>query len=182
MKSGERSAAKTVADKANLAASLPAGLLNWARETGDDYQDTWPPRGAWEPTPEELDDRLESDDKFMRHLAQVVRNGLGDRAGTCIDPKTQIVQGRTVGVVSCERSPEPVSLQVERAESGIGRRLHRAKRAWHCEAAAREYPGVHPDAVRRADAERSRVSPASGQAGCPLIWYAHAAAGRAPFS
>lgn len=29
-------------------------------------------------------DRLESDDKFMRHLAQVVRNGLGDRAGTCI--------------------------------------------------------------------------------------------------
>ena len=27
-------------------------------------------------------DQLESDDKFMRHLAQVVRNGLGDRAGT----------------------------------------------------------------------------------------------------
>ena len=36
-------------------------------------------------------DQLESDDKFMRHLAQVVRNGLGDRAGTCIDPKTQIL-------------------------------------------------------------------------------------------
>jgi hypothetical protein len=33
---------------------------------------------------------------FMRHLAQVVRNGLGDRAGTCIDPATQIVQGKTV--------------------------------------------------------------------------------------
>ena len=45
-------------------------------------------------------DRLESDDKFMRHLAQVVRNGLGDRAGTCIDPKTQIVQGKTVCDVS----------------------------------------------------------------------------------
>ncbi len=56
-------------------------------------------------------DRLESDDKFMRHLAQVVRNGLGDRAGTCIDPKTQIVQGRTVCVVSCQRSPEPVYLK-----------------------------------------------------------------------
>src|SRR5207237_9547285 len=27
-------------------------------------------------------DQLESDDKFMRHLAQVVRNSLGDRAGT----------------------------------------------------------------------------------------------------
>jgi type I restriction enzyme R subunit len=56
-------------------------------------------------------DRLENDDKFMRHLAQVVRNGLGDRAGTCIDPKTQIVQGRTVCVVSCQRSPEPVYLK-----------------------------------------------------------------------
>jgi type I restriction enzyme R subunit len=56
-------------------------------------------------------DQLESDDKFMRHLAQVVRNGLGDRAGTCIDPKTQIVQGRTVCVVSCQRSPEPVFLK-----------------------------------------------------------------------
>ncbi len=56
-------------------------------------------------------DRLESDDKVMRHLAQVVRNGLGDRAGTCIDPKTQIVQGKTVCVVSCQRSPEPVYLK-----------------------------------------------------------------------
>jgi hypothetical protein len=47
----------------------------------------------------------------MLHLAQVVRNGLGDRAGTCIDPKTQIVQGKTVCVVSCQRSPEPVFLK-----------------------------------------------------------------------
>jgi hypothetical protein len=44
-------------------------------------------------------------------LAQVVRNGLGDRAGTCIDPKTQIIDGRTVCVVSCQRSPEPVFLR-----------------------------------------------------------------------
>jgi type I restriction enzyme R subunit len=56
-------------------------------------------------------DQLEDDDKFMRHLAQVVRNGLGDRAGTCIDPKTQIVQGKTVCLVSCQRSPEPVFLK-----------------------------------------------------------------------
>lgn len=55
-------------------------------------------------------DQLETDDKFMRHLAQVVRNGLGDRAGTCIDPKTQIVDGPTVCLVSCQRSPEPVFL------------------------------------------------------------------------
>ncbi len=62
-------------------------------------------------------DRLESDDKFMRHLAQIVRNGLGDRAGTCIDPKTQIVQGKTVCVLSCQRSPEPVFLKWKGMES-----------------------------------------------------------------
>ncbi|MDE2978781.1 MAG: putative DNA binding domain-containing protein [Acidobacteriota bacterium] len=66
-------------------------------------------------------DRLESDDKFMRHLAQVVRNGLGDRAGTCIDPETQIVESKTVCLVSCQRSPEPVYLRwkgLEKAEMG----------------------------------------------------------------
>jgi type I restriction enzyme R subunit len=62
-------------------------------------------------------DKLDSDDKFMRHLAQVVRNGLGDRAGTCIDPRTQIVQGKTVCVVSCRRSPEPVFLKWQGMES-----------------------------------------------------------------
>ncbi len=63
-------------------------------------------------------DRLESDDKFMRHLAQVVRNGLGDRASTCIDPKTQVVQGKTVSLVSCQRSPEPVFLKPSDAAQG----------------------------------------------------------------
>lgn len=65
--------------------------------------------------------RLVNDDKFMRHLAQVVRNGLGDRATTCIDPKTQIVQGKTVCLVSCQRSPEPVFLRwkgLEESERG----------------------------------------------------------------
>jgi hypothetical protein len=64
-------------------------------------------------------DRLESDDKFMRHLAQVVRNGLGDRAGTCIDPKMQDVDGKTVCVVSCQRSPEPVFLKWRSLERAI---------------------------------------------------------------
>jgi predicted HTH transcriptional regulator len=56
-------------------------------------------------------DQLENDDKFMRHLAQVVRNGLGDRAGTCIDPKMQAVEGKSVFVVTCQRSPEPAFLK-----------------------------------------------------------------------
>ena len=55
-------------------------------------------------------DQFEDDDKFMLHLAQAVRNGLGDRAGTCIDPNVQIVDGKSVCVVSCRRSPEPVFL------------------------------------------------------------------------
>ena len=53
-------------------------------------------------------DRLDNEDKFMRHLVQCVQNGLGDRAGTCIDPKVQLVDGKTVCLVSCQRSPEPV--------------------------------------------------------------------------
>jgi len=56
-------------------------------------------------------DRLETDDKFMRHLVQAVCNGLGERASTCIDPKTQIVKGKTVCIVTCRRSPEPVFLK-----------------------------------------------------------------------
>ena len=66
-------------------------------------------------------DRLGSDDKFMLHLAQVVRNGLGTRAGTCIDPRVQIVDRKGVCVVSCQRSPEPVFLTwkgVETVEDG----------------------------------------------------------------
>ncbi|CAK6692840.1 RNA-binding domain-containing protein [Synechococcus sp. BA-124 BA4] len=62
-------------------------------------------------------DQLESDDKFLRHLAQVVRNGLGDRAGTCIDPHSQTIDGKTVCVVSCQRSPEPVFLQWKGVEA-----------------------------------------------------------------
>jgi hypothetical protein len=53
----------------------------------------------------------------MLHLAQVVRNGLGDRASTCIDPRTQVAQGKTVCLVSCRRSPEPVFLRWKEMES-----------------------------------------------------------------
>ena len=62
-------------------------------------------------------DQFENDDKFMLHLVQVVRNGLGDRASTCIDPKPQIVQGKTVCVVTCQRSPEPVFLKWKKLEA-----------------------------------------------------------------
>ena len=62
-------------------------------------------------------DRLDNDDKLMLHLTQVVRNGLGNRAGTCIDPKIQIVDGKGVCVVSCQRSPEPVYLKLKSAET-----------------------------------------------------------------
>ena len=66
-------------------------------------------------------DRLESDDEFMRHLAEAVRTGLGDRAGACVEPRIQIVEGKTVCLVSCQRSPEPVYLRwkgLEKAADG----------------------------------------------------------------
>lgn len=66
-------------------------------------------------------DRLDHDDKYMRHLAQVVCNGMGDRAGTCIDPATEIVAGKTICLVSCQRSPEPVFLRwkgLEKSQRG----------------------------------------------------------------
>ena len=55
-------------------------------------------------------DRFANEDKFMLHLMQVIRNGLGDRAGTCVNPVTQAVDGKVVCLVSCKRSPEPVWL------------------------------------------------------------------------
>ena len=51
-------------------------------------------------------DRFESDDAFMRYLLRVVREGLGDHAVTCVDARTQIVDGKTVCLVICQRSPE----------------------------------------------------------------------------
>ncbi len=40
-----------------------------------------------------------------------VRNGLGDRAGTNIDPGTQVVQGMTVRMFGSQRSPAPLFLK-----------------------------------------------------------------------
>ena len=96
-------------------------------------------------------DQLETDDKFMRRLAQVVRNGLGDRARTCIDRAVQIGQGRTVCVVSCPRSPEPVFLKWKGVEASPGGDFY-----------VRSGPGN----VRLAPAARASTSaPASARAG-----------------
>ena len=56
-------------------------------------------------------------DRFLLHLSHVVTQGLGDRAGTCIDPRIQLVQGRPVCLVSCQRSPEPVFLKWKKLEA-----------------------------------------------------------------
>ncbi len=56
-------------------------------------------------------DRLGSDDGFLRHLAQVVREGLGDGAGACVEAGMQVVEGKTVCLVSCQRSSEAVVLR-----------------------------------------------------------------------
>jgi type I restriction enzyme, R subunit len=58
-------------------------------------------------------DGFENEDKFMLHLSQMVRNILGDRASTCVDPRMQVAKGKTVCVVTCQRSPEPVFMQTK---------------------------------------------------------------------
>ncbi|MBP6789552.1 MAG: putative DNA binding domain-containing protein, partial [Candidatus Promineofilum sp.] len=65
-------------------------------------------------------DDLDSDDKYMRHLMQVVSNGLGDRAATLLDPRMEVVDGQTVCLVSCRRSPEPVFLKWKGMEKNAG--------------------------------------------------------------
>jgi hypothetical protein len=55
-------------------------------------------------------------DKFLRHLAQVTSNAIGDRAVTRIDPQVQMVDGKPVCLVACQRSPEPVFLKWKNME------------------------------------------------------------------
>jgi hypothetical protein len=52
-------------------------------------------------------DKLESDDKFMRHLSQVVRNGLGDRAARVSTRRRKSCRTRrsASSVVSAAPSP-----------------------------------------------------------------------------
>ena len=83
-------------------------------------------------------DRLENDDKFMRHLAQVVRNGLGDRAGTCIDPGIQIVGGKGVCAEAVRNLPRSGSLIPGNRCSSGGRGWRRRRAAISSCAAARE--------------------------------------------
>jgi hypothetical protein len=92
-------------------------------------------------------DQLENDDKFMRHLAQVVRNGLDDRAGTCIDPKTQVVQSKTVCVVSCQRSPEPVFLKWKGVEATSEGDFFVRSGPGTVKLPARQHEGIHPNSV-----------------------------------
>jgi predicted HTH transcriptional regulator len=63
-------------------------------------------------------DGFENEDKFMLHLSQMVRNTLGDRAGTCVDPRMQLAKGKTVCVVTCQRSPEPVLMRTKDMAEG----------------------------------------------------------------
>ena len=65
-------------------------------------------------------DRFENDDKFLLHLTQAVRNGLGDRAGTCIDPNVQVVgrQERLRGELPAE--PRAGVPHMEGGQGGAG--------------------------------------------------------------
>jgi hypothetical protein len=79
-------------------------------------------------------DQLDNDDKFMLHLTQVVRNGLGDRAGTCVDPK--MANGSGKDRLSRELSTKPGAgvPEVEGSRREIRRRLLCPQRPRHREA------------------------------------------------
>ncbi len=89
-------------------------------------------------------DQLDNNDKFMRHLTQVVRNGLGDRADRPEDPDRPRQNG-----MRGELPEEPGAgiPEVEGGRSHTGRRLLRAERPGNGEAAARQRQGVHPNPV-----------------------------------
>jgi type I restriction enzyme R subunit len=66
-------------------------------------------------------DRFENEDKFLLHLSHVIGAALGDRAGTLIDAKIEIINGKEICLVSCRRSPEPVFFKwkgIEEHEEG----------------------------------------------------------------
>jgi predicted HTH transcriptional regulator len=66
-------------------------------------------------------DRFENEDKFLLHLSHVIGSSLGDRAGTLIDAKIEIINGKEICLVSCRRSPEPVFFKwkgIEEHEEG----------------------------------------------------------------
>jgi hypothetical protein len=131
---------------------------------------------------ERLDeDRLENDDRLMRHLAQAVRNGMGDRAGTCIDPTVQVVDGKTVCHARAEAT-RPTSKSRRPARCSSRRRCSRrgGQAAWetwlessleridHRHADVLEVPAVacdHGEAVNQ------------GGGGNQTVFYRHRTAG-----
>ncbi len=62
-------------------------------------------------------DGFENEDKFCLHLAQVVHNALGAHAAKRIDPRTQVVDGKMVCLVACQRGQEVVRLKWKGMES-----------------------------------------------------------------
>ena len=56
-------------------------------------------------------DGFETEDEFLLHLSHVIGAALGDRAGTCVDAKIEVVDGKTICLASCKRSPEPVFMK-----------------------------------------------------------------------
>jgi type I restriction enzyme R subunit len=99
-------------------------------------------------------DGFENHDKFLRHLTQVVSNALGDRAATRIDPRVQMVDGKPVCLVACQRSPEPVFLKWKSMKDAPGGDLY-----------VRQGPRtvrLHNDDVSAYTATRFRASQESG--------------------
>ena len=93
-------------------------------------------------------DRLENDDKFMRHLAQVVRNGLGD-PGRHLHRSPDAGRGgqdRLSGELSAESGARVPA--VEGIGESPGRGFLRAERPRDGAVRDRRHPGVHHDTIQ----------------------------------
>ncbi|HIM56084.1 MAG TPA: SAM-dependent DNA methyltransferase [Candidatus Latescibacteria bacterium] len=85
--------------------------------------------------------------QVMLHLARVVRNGLDGRAG-CIDPKTQIMEGKACASSAATQPGASVS-EVEADGSDAGGDFFVRSGPGTVKASFRQRPGVHLHAVRR---------------------------------
>ena len=61
-------------------------------------------------------DGFDTNDAFLLHLKNVVQAGLGDRAGTCLDSRCQVLESKIVCLVRCGKSPEPILLSWRNTE------------------------------------------------------------------
>jgi hypothetical protein len=63
-------------------------------------------------------DHFANDDKFLLHLVNVIKQQLGHKATTCVEPAIHTFEGKKVCMVKCDAGPEPVYLRSSNSPDG----------------------------------------------------------------